>query len=172
MLKILTHQFHFYLVNYQTIWFIEALLYIFISYSFNDLNSEHNKWDALYLHKSNKEYIVLKSALGDIVITLVAASVTGTFGCGQALCDSWPLDCFRGRVRHGRHFTFKSVLGDIAITLVAASVTGTFVDADKPYVAHGPWLQVLIPEDFIDTLADSLEPLNNPDQVYKVLACH
>ncbi|KAG8282827.1 hypothetical protein J6590_028799 [Homalodisca vitripennis] len=71
----------------------------------------------------------------------------------------------RGRVRHGRHFTFKSVLGDTAITLVAASVTGTFVDADKPYVAHGPWLQVLIPEDFIEIMATSLEPLNNPDQL-------
>jgi len=71
----------------------------------------------------------------------------------------------RGRVRHGRHFTFKSVLGDTAITLVAATVTGTFVDTDKPYVAHGPWLQVLIPEDFIEPMADTLEPLNNPEQV-------
>lgn len=68
-------------------------------------------------------------------------------------------------MRHGRHFTFKSVLGDTAITLVATSVTGTFVDTDKPYVAHGPWLQVLITEDFIDEMADTLEPLNTPDEV-------
>uniref|UniRef100_A0A1B6C1J0 Suppressor of fused homolog n=1 Tax=Clastoptera arizonana TaxID=38151 RepID=A0A1B6C1J0_9HEMI len=71
----------------------------------------------------------------------------------------------RGRVRHGRHFTFKSVLGDTAITLVTTSVTGTFVDVDKPYVAHGPWLQVLITEDFIDEMAETLEPLNNPDEL-------
>lgn len=73
--------------------------------------------------------------------------------------------CYSGRVRHGRHFTFKSVLGDTAITLVASSVTGTFVDSDKPYVVHGPWLQVLIPEDFTEEMADSLEPLNNTDEV-------
>lgn len=66
---------------------------------------------------------------------------------------------------HGRHFTFKSVLGDTAITIVASAVTGTFVDSDKPYVAHGPWLQVLVPDDFVQEMADVLEPLNNPDEV-------
>ncbi|RZF42485.1 hypothetical protein LSTR_LSTR004404 [Laodelphax striatellus] len=71
----------------------------------------------------------------------------------------------RGRVRHGRHFTFKSVLGDTAITIVASSVTGTFVDRDKPYVVHGPWLQVLIPDDFVQEMIDVLEPLNNPEEL-------
>ncbi|KAJ8934096.1 hypothetical protein NQ318_004977 [Aromia moschata] len=36
----------------------------------------------------------------------------------------------RGRVKHGRHFTFESILGETAITLVAHSVTGTLVDSN------------------------------------------
>lgn len=55
------------------------------------------------------------------------------------------------------------------MTLVAASVTGTVVAPDRPYAAHGPWLQVLIPDDFVDEIADSLEPLQNPDQVVQHL---
>jgi len=71
----------------------------------------------------------------------------------------------RGRVKHGRHFTFKSVLGDTAITLVAPTVTGTLVDPEHPYVAHGPWLQVLIPDDLAQFMSDSFEVLNNPEEV-------
>ncbi|XP_066991614.1 suppressor of fused homolog [Anabrus simplex] len=71
----------------------------------------------------------------------------------------------KGRVKHGRHFTFKSVLGDTAITLVAPTVTGTFVDAEHPYVSHGSWLQVLIPDRLSDEMADSLEVLSNPDEL-------
>lgn len=71
----------------------------------------------------------------------------------------------RGRVKHGRHFTFKSVLGDTAITLVAPTVTGTLVDSEHPYVAHGPWLQVLIPDDLAQVMSDSFEVLNNPEEV-------
>ncbi|KAL1122639.1 hypothetical protein AAG570_002966 [Ranatra chinensis] len=70
----------------------------------------------------------------------------------------------RGRVKHGRHFTFKSVLGNAAITLVAESVTGTFVNLHKPYVSHGPWLQVLIPEDFISEILKTLQPLTSNTQ--------
>lgn len=43
----------------------------------------------------------------------------------------------RGRVLHGRHFTFKTALGDAAITLVAPQVTGTIVSPQEPYVALG-----------------------------------
>jgi len=68
-------------------------------------------------------------------------------------------------VKHGRHFTFKSVLGDTAITLVAPTVTGTLVDPEHPYVAHGPWLQVLIPDDLAQFMSDSFEVLNNPEEV-------
>ena len=49
---------------------------------------------------------------------------------------------FRGRLRHGRHFTYKSVLNDVAITLVSSSVVGSIADEHHPYAAHGPWLQV------------------------------
>jgi suppressor of fused-like protein len=57
------------------------------------------------------------------------------------------------------------VLGDTAITLVAPSVTGTLVDPEHPYVAHGPWLQVLIPDDLAQIMSDSFEVLNNPEEV-------
>jgi len=62
-----------------------------------------------------------------------------------------------GRVKHGRHFTFKSVIYESAITLVAESVTGSFVDIEKPYVAHGLWLQVLIPDDFASLMLEELQ---------------
>ena len=48
----------------------------------------------------------------------------------------------RGRLRHGKHFTYKSVLNDVAITLVSTSVVGSIADEQHPYAAHGPWLQV------------------------------
>lgn len=71
--------------------------------------------------------------------------------------------CFlRGRVKHGRHFTFKSVLGEVAITLVASSVTGTLVDVEHPYVAQGTWLQVLIPDDLAQEMATTFQVLVSP----------
>lgn len=60
---------------------------------------------------------------------------------------------FRGRVKHGRHFTFKSVLGETAITLVAHSVTGTLVENEHPFVTQGSWLQVLISDDLAQDMA-------------------
>ncbi|KAJ9584731.1 hypothetical protein L9F63_020936, partial [Diploptera punctata] len=77
----------------------------------------------------------------------------------------------RGRVKHGRHFTFKSVLGDTVITFVAPTVTGTLVDSEHPYVAHGPWLQVLIPDELAQIMSQSFEVLNNPLEV-NVTFCH
>ena len=72
-------------------------------------------------------------------------------------------------MKHGRHFTFKSVLGDTAITLVAPTVTGTLVDAEHPYVAHGPWLQVLVPDELAQIMSQSFEVLSNPDEVSLIL---
>ncbi|XP_023012731.2 suppressor of fused [Leptinotarsa decemlineata] len=69
----------------------------------------------------------------------------------------------RGRVRHGRHFTFKSVLGETAITLVADSVTGTLVDAENPFVSQGSWLQVLIPVDLAQDMAVTFQALGTPE---------
>ena len=61
---------------------------------------------------------------------------------------------FRGRLRHGRHFTFRSSNSDIAITLVSGSVTGSIATREHPYSACGNWLQVglyteIICENFI-----------------------
>lgn len=69
----------------------------------------------------------------------------------------------RGRVKHGRHFTFKSVLGETAITLVASSVTGTLVDAEHPYVAQGVWLQVLISDELALDMANTFQILTTPE---------
>ncbi|XP_067126583.1 suppressor of fused homolog isoform X2 [Centruroides vittatus] len=71
----------------------------------------------------------------------------------------------RGRLKHGRHFTFKSVEGDVAITLVAPSVVGAFVDAEHPYAAHGPWLQILLTEDTIEQILQDLTELSQPDSL-------
>jgi hypothetical protein len=57
------------------------------------------------------------------------------------------------------------VIGDTAITLVAPTVTGTLVDSEHPYVAHGPWLQVLIPDDLAQVMSDNFEVLNNAGEV-------
>lgn len=59
----------------------------------------------------------------------------------------------RGRVKHGRHFTFKAVTGDYIITFVGEGVSGTNVDLERPYAAMGSWLQVLIPDSFVEELA-------------------
>uniref|UniRef100_A0A8C9TD00 Suppressor of fused homolog n=1 Tax=Scleropages formosus TaxID=113540 RepID=A0A8C9TD00_SCLFO len=50
--------------------------------------------------------------------------------------------CLRGRLLHGRHFTYKSITGDTAITFVSMGVEGAFATEEHPYAAHGPWLQV------------------------------
>eukprot|EP00112_Aurelia_sp_Birch-Aquarium-sp1_P009031 Seg2012.8 transcript_id=Seg2012.8/GoldUCD/mRNA.D3Y31 product="Suppressor of fused-like" protein_id=Seg2012.8/GoldUCD/D3Y31 len=72
---------------------------------------------------------------------------------------------FRGRLAHGRHFTFKSIITDSAITLVSSDVTGTSVDEKCPYASCGTWLQVLIPDDFMDLLIRDLDDLSRPEEV-------
>ncbi|KAK7008676.1 suppressor of fused [Biomphalaria glabrata] len=71
----------------------------------------------------------------------------------------------RGRLKHGRHFTFKGIMNDIAITLVSSSVVGSITDDEHPFAAHGTWLQVLIQEDAIDEMIDDLDELSNPDEI-------
>lgn len=71
----------------------------------------------------------------------------------------------RGRLKHGRHFTFKSVVGDVAITLVPTSVSGAFVDTEHPFAAHGPWLQVLLTDDEIDVILNDLNEVAELDAV-------
>ncbi|KAH9524830.1 hypothetical protein Btru_027983 [Bulinus truncatus] len=71
----------------------------------------------------------------------------------------------RGRLKHGRHFTFKGIMNDIAITLVSSSVVGSITDDEHPFAAHGTWLQVLIQDDGIDEMIDDLDELSNPDEI-------
>lgn len=59
----------------------------------------------------------------------------------------------RGRLLHGRHFTYKSINGDTAITFVSTGVEGAFATEEHPYAAHGPWLQVTFPEFLYSTPA-------------------
>ncbi|KAL5244334.1 hypothetical protein ACI65C_011744 [Semiaphis heraclei] len=68
----------------------------------------------------------------------------------------------KGRIRHGRHFTFKALTGDATITFVAPSVSGSLVSEEKPFVAQGSWLQVLVPNSFLDSMESSLKFLNEP----------
>ena len=75
---------------------------------------------------------------------------------------------YRGRLKHGRHFTFKSAAGDVAITLVTPSVEGSFADNKHPYAAHGPWLHILVEEDFLDKLITDLAELAKIDKVRRV----
>ncbi|CAH1389820.1 unnamed protein product [Nezara viridula] len=67
----------------------------------------------------------------------------------------------RGRVRHGRHFSFKAVTGNGMITLVGEGVSGKSVDTEHPYVATGPWLQVLIPDCYAEEMASDLDLLES-----------
>lgn len=71
----------------------------------------------------------------------------------------------RGRIRHGRHFTFKALNSNATITFVAPSVSGSLVSDEKPFVAQGSWLQVLVPNSFLDTMESSLKFLNEPVMV-------
>ncbi|KAG7159799.1 Suppressor of fused-like [Homarus americanus] len=71
----------------------------------------------------------------------------------------------RGRLKHGRHFTFKSVVDIGAVTLVPPAVAGAFVDAACPYASRGPWLQIFIPDDFLPLMAADLADLADPEEV-------
>ena len=68
---------------------------------------------------------------------------------------------FRGRLKHGRHFTFKSIFNGIAITFVSTSVVGSFASEKKPFASHGPWLQVLITDDFIEEMLEDFADIVN-----------
>ncbi|KPP70303.1 hypothetical protein Z043_110876, partial [Scleropages formosus] len=67
--------------------------------------------------------------------------------------------CLRGRLLHGRHFTYKSITGDTAITFVSMGVEGAFATEEHPYAAHGPWLQVLLTEELVEQMLDDLQDL-------------
>ncbi|KAI5606856.1 suppressor of fused-like [Silurus asotus] len=68
--------------------------------------------------------------------------------------------CLRGRLLHGRHFTYKSINGDTAITFVSTGVEGAFATEEHPYAAHGPWLQILLTEEFVEHMLSDLQDLS------------
>lgn len=72
-------------------------------------------------------------------------------------------------MRHGRHFTFKALNNGSTITFVAPSVAGSLVSDERPFVAEGSWLQVLVPISFLDTMESSLMFLNEPVIVNKFI---
>ncbi|XP_039217577.1 suppressor of fused homolog isoform X1 [Crotalus tigris] len=72
--------------------------------------------------------------------------------------------CLRGRLLHGRHFTYKSITGDTAITFVSTGVEGAFATEEHPYAAHGPWLQILLTEEFVERMLENLEDLSSPEE--------
>ena len=75
------------------------------------------------------------------------------------LCLSVVPSPSRGRLKHGRHFTYKSFTGEQAITLVCCGVQGAFTDEEHPLAAQGPWLQVFIGNNFIGQFLDDLDKL-------------
>lgn len=71
---------------------------------------------------------------------------------------------FRGRLKHGRHFTFKTVAGDLAITFMTEAVSGAYAKPEQPFALHGPWLQILIASDRVESLLGDLHELTtNPE---------
>lgn len=72
----------------------------------------------------------------------------------------------RGRVSHGRHFTWERAgeKGD-AVTLVGKGVAGVHVSPRRPYAARGRWLQIYLPPDLAEDLASQcwLPPQSDSD---------
>eukprot|EP00118_Oscarella_pearsei_P002416 m.10502 g.10502 ORF g.10502 m.10502 type:complete len:439 (+) comp22380_c0_seq2:111-1427(+) len=71
----------------------------------------------------------------------------------------------KGRLLHGRHFTYKSSADDLAITFVCEGIAGAIADAEHPYAAHGPWLQVFISRDFVPFMLETMRDLGHPDEL-------
>uniref|UniRef100_A0A6B0V799 Suppressor of fused n=1 Tax=Ixodes ricinus TaxID=34613 RepID=A0A6B0V799_IXORI len=65
----------------------------------------------------------------------------------------------RGRLKHGRHFTFKSSVDCAAVTFVVPTVIGAFANAEQPYAVQGSWLQVLLTEDLVSEMTARMEEL-------------
>ena len=72
--------------------------------------------------------------------------------------------CCRGRLDHGRHFTFRSLQGDVAITLTTDGVEGAVATSSQPFIAQGPWLQVWLGKDNSKKVLADLDELLNSSQ--------
>ncbi len=58
----------------------------------------------------------------------------------------------RGRLKHGRHFTFKSYISEWAVTCVVCGVEGALATEENPLVANGAWLQVFLSHSLLNNL--------------------
>ncbi|EDO35289.1 predicted protein [Nematostella vectensis] len=99
------------------------------------------------------------SAVSEIVRTRTLVGAHLRFGYEAAML--LPL-AIRGRLRHGRHFTFSSSVSDTTITLVTSNVAGSIADREHPYSACGSWLQLLISDEFLKRLDRDLDDLTRP----------
>ncbi|KAL7299854.1 hypothetical protein TKK_0007186 [Trichogramma kaykai] len=71
----------------------------------------------------------------------------------------------KGRIMHGRHFTFKSFITNAAITFVASTVSGAIATTENPYVFQSPWLQILLSDELAETMAQELQILDGSQQL-------
>lgn len=87
--------------------------------------------------------------------------------CCLAAVDIWlnleaartlPL-ALRGRLKHGRHFTYKSVCGQSALTLVTEDISGALCSETAPIVAHSGWLHVHVSAQLLDRMLCDLVAL-------------
>jgi len=78
--------------------------------------------------------------------------------CSLHTANVLPL-CIQGRLRHGFHFTLKSIVKETAVTFVTEKVAGTLVSSDRPFAAQGDWLQVLVPESFLEEFHNAVSSL-------------
>lgn len=75
----------------------------------------------------------------------------------------------RGRLNHGRHFTFRGLHGDQAITFVSDGIEGALATNECPLVVRGPWLHVYLSKHGGETILKDLDQLlklpSGPEQL-------
>lgn len=59
----------------------------------------------------------------------------------------------------------------MAITFVTTAVAGAYVNREQPYALHGPWLQILIPDEQLDSILSELENIDYLDKVTEKNPC-
>lgn len=75
----------------------------------------------------------------------------------------------RGRLNHGRHFTFRSLQGDMAITLMSGGVEGALASQTQPFMAQGAWLQVYLSQEKCKKVLLEIEVVLNSSQQLSLL---
>jgi len=94
---------------------------------------------------------------------------TVALACSLHTATILPL-CIQGRLRHGFHFTLKSIAKETAVTFVTEKVAGTLVSPERPFAAQGDWLQVLLPEVFLDEFHQAVAGLEGEVSLPRVFS--